>query len=156
MRSALTYIPMSAAAALLIVLAACPAGSVGIAGDDMPVGVNVALVPDDTRRVQGTEVQVTFVDVPEYSLCPPRAQCVWAGRVIARFRLRTATGDTTAALEWPTEKPSAVVYGGVKLTLTKVEAVGATPAGTPPGNRPPYRATVVAQRKSDGRGRRAG
>ena len=147
MRNALRILPVSAATALLVVLAACPAGSAGVAADDMPVGVNVTLMPGDTRRVQGTEVQVTFVDVPEYSLCPPRAQCVWAGRVIARFRLRTAKGDTTAALEWHGDPAPAVVFGGVELTLKKVDAVGTAPAGTPPGNRPPYHATVVAQRK---------
>lgn len=113
----------------------------------MPTGVNVVLNPGDARRVRGTEVQVTFVDVPEYSLCPPRAQCVWAGRVIARFRLRITSGDTTALLEWPGQKAPAVAFGGVELTLKQVEAVGAAPAGTPPGNRSPYRATVIAQRR---------
>lgn len=147
MRTALRILPANVATALLVALAACPAGSANLASDDMPVGVNVALKPGETRRVSGTEVQVTFVDVPEYSLCPPRAQCVWAGRVIARFRLRTASGDTTASLEWPNEKAAAVAYGGVELTLKKVEAMGTAPAGTPPGNRPPYRATVVAQRR---------
>ena len=147
MRNALRILPMSAATALLVALAACPAGSANMATDDMPVGVNVDLKAGETRRVSGTEVQVTFVDVPEYSLCPPRAQCVWAGRVIARFRMRSPAGDTTAALEWPGQKAPAVSFGGVELTLQKVDAVGTAPAGTPPGNRPPYRATVIAQRK---------
>ncbi len=147
MRNALRILPVSAATAVLVLLAACPAGSANMAPDDMPVGVNVEMKMGETRRVSGTEVRVTFVDVPEYSLCPPKAQCVWAGRVIARFRLRSAAGDTTAALEWPGQQAPAVSFGGVELTLQKVDAVGTAPAGTPPGNRPPYRATVMVQRR---------
>ena len=48
------------------------------------LGVPAVLAMSETRLVRGTEVQVTFVDVPENSLCPPKVQCAWAGQVVVR------------------------------------------------------------------------
>ena len=48
--------------------------------DNMPAGVNVAMKTGESRRVSGTEVQVTFADVPEHSRCPPRRSVASGGR----------------------------------------------------------------------------
>ena len=149
MRNPITTPSVALAAAFVMLSVAFPAGTAGAHADDLPLGVPVVLSVGETQRVSGTEVQVTFVDVPEYSLCPPQAQCVWAGRVLARFRLKRGTDDTTATLEWPGRLPPVVSYAGVELGLQRVEAMGLAPPGAPPGNRAPYRATVVVVKKQD-------
>lgn len=132
--------------AVIALGAACAFGAAVAQSDEIQLGVSTAIVPSDMRRVRGTDVQVTFVDVPENSLCPPRAQCVWAGRIVARFRLTQGARDTTAALEWPASSSSEVRFGGVVLGLVSVESTVSAPAGAPPQRGAPYTAKIVVKR----------
>ena len=147
MRSSRSGPSVTLAIALAAQCVGCRGGTARANADDVPLGVPAVLAMGETRLVSGTEVQVTFVDVPENSLCPPMVQCAWAGRVVARFSLKRGTLDTTAALEWPGRPDAAVAYSGVALSLSRVQVTEAPPPGAPAGQRAPYLATVVVVRK---------
>ena len=84
MRSSRSCPSVTLAVALSMLCVGCPGGTARANADDIPLGVPAVLAMGETRLVRGTEVQVTFVDVPENALCPPKVQCAWAGQVVVR------------------------------------------------------------------------
>ena len=94
----------------------------------VPAGPEFELSPGGTARLDGTDVQLTMVDVANDSRCPVDAVCVWAGNAEVRFRVRAGALDTTVSLH-TTQEPKAVTVGGVRLELTSLAPP--THAGSP-------------------------
>ena len=84
MRSSRSGPSVTLAIALATPCVGSPGGTARANADDIPLGVPAVLAMGETRLVRGTEVQVTFVDVPENARCRPKVQCAWAGQVVVR------------------------------------------------------------------------
>ncbi|MBI3792027.1 MAG: hypothetical protein HY275_14275 [Gemmatimonadetes bacterium] len=137
--------PLAALAALLLA-AGCRSATAPAAGPgEIALEVETPLVLGETRRIAGTDWRVTFTAVPEFSLCPPLAMCIWAGTATARFTLATGAADTVVTFALPAATPPTVQWRGLRLALVDLQAA---PDTTVAGRliSPNYRARLLAHR----------
>ncbi|MBM2831274.1 MAG: hypothetical protein HW414_326 [Dehalococcoidia bacterium] len=78
MKACLAFVPV--ALALVAWTAGCAAAA---NGPDTRLGQEFSLSVGQSRRIQGEELTVKFLEVASDSRCPSKVTCIWAGEVKA-------------------------------------------------------------------------
>ena len=90
------------------------------------------LVVNQTAELESDGIKITLLEITEDSRCPTNAECFWAGRVVAEFKVEK-DGETLikSLTDNPENDPTLATSFTAFGHLVKLEAVTPYPDGSP-------------------------
>jgi hypothetical protein len=110
------FVFVSVAIALVAWTAGCAASA---NGPDARLGREFSLSVGESRRIQGEDLTVKFLEVTSDSRCPSKVTCIWAGEVEALVELAHSGSLSQVALTKPglTDDAGNQVFKEYRLTF---------------------------------------
>jgi hypothetical protein len=124
-----------------LILLLCAAA---FAGSEGRVRGGVEVRQGNERKVEGSDLKISFLSVVDDSRCPEGVKCIWAGNAKVRMSARNSK-DECVEFELNTNlQPVGYVFGKYKITLENLSPYPSIKGEMRPRD---YTATVVVSKK---------